>query len=173
MWLIANERDVMSFSSSRGRCSAVVPGVLACVHVYMLCVRAFMCVCVYVYRHACMYVYACACVYVFVCMYIHLYRNVYAYLCIRCESQYQCLCVLCGVMNARVCSCAYVCVCMCVCFFCSECYVHFGTGVLGTSAWAGVYVTQVFFYTNVHICKHTRCRLRTCVYIPYFCQMTV
>ena len=26
------------------------------------------------------------------------------------------------------------------------------TGVVGTSAWAGVYVTQVCFYTNVHIC---------------------
>ena len=25
------------------------------------------------------------------------------------------------------------------------------TGVLGTSAWEGVYVTQVYFYTNVHI----------------------
>ena len=37
-----------------------------------------------------------------------------------------------------------------VCIFCSECYVHF-TGVVGTSAWAGVYVTQVCFYTNVHI----------------------
>ena len=36
-------------------------------------------------------------------------------------------------------------------FFCSECYMHF-TGVLGTSAWAGVYVTQVCFYTNVLIC---------------------
>ena len=29
--------------------------------------------------------------------------------------------------------------------------MHF-TGVVGTSAWAGVYVTQVCFYTNVHIC---------------------
>ena len=27
-----------------------------------------------------------------------------------------------------------------------------GTGVLGASAWAGVYVTQGCFYTNVHIC---------------------
>jgi len=44
-------------------------------------------------------------------------------------------------------------------FFCSECYMHF-TGVLGTSAWAGVYVTQVCFYTNVHGCEHTRCRFR-------------
>ena len=42
-----------------------------------------------------------------------------------------------------------------VCIFCSECYMHF-TGVLGTSAWVGVYVTQVCFYTNVHICERTR-----------------
>jgi len=45
--------------------------------------------------------------------------------------------------------------------------MHF-TGVLGTSAWAGVYVTQVCFYTNVHICEHTRCRLCTYVYM-YIC----
>jgi len=49
-------------------------------------------------------------------------------------------------------------------FFCSECYMHF-TGVLVTSAWAGVYVTQVCFYTNIHICEHTRCRLYTYVYM--------
>ena len=53
-------------------------------------------------------------------------------------------------------------------FFGSECYSHF-TGVLGTSAWAGVYVTQVWFYTNVHICEHTRCRLCTYVYM-YICM---
>ena len=42
--------------------------------------------------------------------------------------------------------------------------MHFGTGLLGTS----VYVTQVFFYTNVHICKHTRCRLCTYVYMHIY-----
>ena len=42
--------------------------------------------------------------------------------------------------------------------------MHFG-GVLGTSAWAGVCVTQAIFYTNVHICEHTRCRLCTYVYM--------
>ena len=39
-----------------------------------------------------------------------------------------------------------------MCTACSECYMHFGTGVLGTSEWEGVYATQVCFYTNVHIC---------------------
>ena len=64
----------------------------------------------------------------------------------------------CGQCHA--CACVFVCICMRIhmyvsiyicAFFCSECYMHF-TGVVGTSAWAGVYVTQVCFYTNVHIC---------------------
>ena len=46
--------------------------------------------------------------------------------------------------------------------------MHSDRGVLGTSAWAGVYVTQVCFYTNVHMCEHTRCRLCISVYI-YMC----
>jgi len=67
----------------------------------------------------------------------------------------------CGQCHA--CACVFVCICKRIhmyvgiytcAFFCSECYMHF-TGVLGTSAWAGLYVTQVCFYTNVHICEHT------------------
>ena len=54
------------------------------------------------------------------------------------------------------------------CIFCSGCCMHFGTGVLGTIAWAGVYVTQVCFNTNLHICDHTRFRLCTYVYM-YIC----
>jgi len=49
--------------------------------------------------------------------------------------------------------------------------MHFGTGVLDTSAWAGMYVTQVCFYANVHNCEHTRCRLCTYVYICTFVYM--
>ena len=63
-----------------------------------------------------------------------------------------------GVMHAHVFSCAYmhaytyVCRYIYICaFFFSESYMHF-TGVVGTSAWVGVYITQVCFYTNVHIC---------------------
>jgi len=37
-------------------------------------------------------------------------------------------------------------------FCCSECCVHFGTGVLNTSACVGVYIKQVFFDINIHIC---------------------
>ena len=65
--------------------------------------------------------------------------------CGRCHA---CACVfVCIYMRIRM----YVGIYVYVHFFCSECYVHF-TGVVGTSAWAGVYVTQVCFYTNVHIC---------------------
>jgi len=49
--------------------------------------------------------------------------------------------------------------------------MHFGTGVLGTSAWAGVYFTRVCIYTNVHICEHTRCRLCAYVYIYIYVYM--
>ena len=44
-------RDVKS-GFSRSRCSAVVPGVLACVHMYILYVCVYMCVCMCVYEHA-------------------------------------------------------------------------------------------------------------------------
>jgi len=72
---------------SRNRCHAVVPGVLACVHMYMLYVCVYICVCMDVCRHVYMHVYACVYVYVYICMYIHVYMYVYAYLCIDCESQ--------------------------------------------------------------------------------------
>ena len=45
--------------------------------------------------------------------------------------------------------------------------MHF-TGVVGTSAWAGVYVTQVCFYTNVHICDTLTvgcAHMCTCIYV--------
>jgi len=83
----------------------------------------------------------------------------------------------CGQCHA--CACVLVCICMrillvhiCVgmymcAFFCSECYMHF-TDVLSTSAWAGVYITRVCFYTNLHTCEHARYRLCTYVYM-YIC----
>ena len=44
--------------------------------------------------------------------------------------------------------------------------MHF-TGVVCTSAWAGVYVTQVILHQRTHL-RHTRCRLCTYVYM-YVC----
>ena len=121
-----------------------------------------------------MYVYACVYVFVHLCVYTHVYVYVYAYLYIDCGSWYQYFSVwtvLCMRMCFRVHMYAYtmyVGIYICA-FFCSECYMHF-TGVLGTSAWAGEYVTRarVCFYTNVHICEHTPCRLGTYVYM-YIC----
>ena len=37
-------------------------------------------------------------------------------------------------------------------------------GVFGTSAWAVVYVTQVYVYTNVHICEHCA-HMCMCMYV--------
>ena len=72
--------------SLRVRCRAVVPGVLACVHMYILYVCLYICVCVYVCRHVYMYVYKCVYVFVHLCVYTHVYVYVYAYLCIDCGS---------------------------------------------------------------------------------------
>jgi len=80
-------------------------------------------------------------------------------------------------MDAHVCSCTCVCVGIWVWvyiyvhFFYSGCCMHFGTGVLDTSGWVGVYATQVCFNANVHICEHTRCRVCTYVYIYTFVYM--
>jgi len=104
-----------------------------------------------------MYIYACVYVFVHLCVYTRVYGYVYAYLFIDCGSWYQYFSVW-TVSYMRMCfrvhmhAYTYVCryIYMCI-LFCIECYMHF-TGVLGTSEWAGVYVTQVCFYTNVHIC---------------------
>ena len=106
-----------------------------------------------------MYVYACVYVFVHLCVYTRVYVYVYACLCIDCGSWYQCFSVWtvsCMRMCFRVHMHAYIHMCVgiyiYVHFFCSECYMMHFTGVVGTSAWVGVYVTQVCFYTNVHIC---------------------
>ena len=101
-------------SSLRGHCRAVVPGVLACVHMYILHVCVYICVCVYVFGHEYMYIYACVYVYVHVCVYTHVYVYVYAYLCIDCGSQYQCFSVwtvscMCMCVRVHMYAYAYVC----------------------------------------------------------------
>jgi len=172
--IASNERDVQSFlrlhqlllrSLPRGRSRR------ACVRAYVhfVCVCIYMCMCVCV--RTCIYVFACMCVCICTCM--RLYTCVHVCVCIFVHK----LWVSASVWTCHACTCVFVYICMrmhmCVsiyvcAFFCSECCMHFGTGVLGTSAWAGVYVTQVCFYTNVHIFEHTRCRLCTYVYM-YIC----
>jgi len=66
-------------------------------------------------------------------------------------------------------ACAYVCLYtyMCICF--AMCRMHFKRGVLGTSACATIYVTQMFlWYQRTHL-RHTRCRgAHVCIHI-YMC----
>jgi len=98
--------------SSRVRCRAVVPGVLACVHMYIL----YVCVCIYVYIYACVYVF------VHLCVYTHVYVYVYAYLCIECGSWYQCFSVwtvscMCMCFRVHMYAYAYVCGYIYMCIF--------------------------------------------------------
>jgi len=59
-----------------------------------------------------------------------------------------------------------MCVCICIsAFICSECCVHFRTGVLSTSACAVVCVVQMFLWHQRKHLRHIRCRLRTYVYM--------
>ena len=50
-----------------------------------------------------------------------------------------------------------------MCTACSECYMRFGTGVLGTSAWKGVYV---------HRCVFTPTYTHRCVFTPTYTSVT-
>ena len=178
MWFdcVEPKRSVQLPWSATALCTfAATPSFQACLHVFILSFST--CVYIYVYvfmcaEHVYMYIYACACVFVHLCVYTRVY--VYVYACLRqivglgisasaCGRCHACACVF-----VRICMRIHMCVGIYICdFFCSECYMHF-TSVVGTSAWAGVYVTQVYVYTNVHICEHTRCRLCTYVYM-YIC----
>jgi len=115
-----------------------------------------MCVCVYVcghdiriYMHVCMYLYIYAFIHVCMWMCMHICAKIVGLsisdsACGRCHA---CACVfVCIYMRIHMCVGIYICI-----FFGSECYIHF-TSVVGTSAWVGVYVTQVCFYTNIHLC---------------------
>jgi len=65
-------------------------------------------------------------------------------------------------------ACAHVYVWARMCTACCECYMHFKTGVVGTSAWESVYVTQECFYTNVHICDTLTvgcAQMCVCIYV--------
>ena len=105
-------------------------------------------------------------VFVHLCVNTHVYVYVYAYLCMDCGSWYQCFSVWtvsCMCMFFRVHMYAYAYVCgymyMCIFFAVSVTFtlkvfwalVHGQVCMLHRCVF-GVYVTQVCFYTNVHIC---------------------
>ena len=136
------------------RCHSRRACVHTCVHPHArVCGR----VCIYMRGRACVRVHAyarapdtstCA----RVCMYIHVHT--YAQIEGPGGGASACQAVSWARVRTRVHvhACARVYAWARMCTACSECYMHFGTGVLGTSAWEGVYVTQVCFYTNIHIC---------------------
>ena len=178
MWFDCVERKRLAkfpLSTTAPRAFAATPSFQACLRAFIctfcmcLCI---LCVCVHVWT--CIYVYIYACVYVFVhlCVYTHVHVYVYAYLCMDCGSWYQCFSVWtvsCMRMCFRVHMYAYAyCVGIYICeFLCSECYMHF-TGVLGTSAWAGVYVTQVCFtptYTSANTLAAGCAHMCICIYV--------
>jgi len=153
-------------SSLRGRCRAVVPGVLACVHMCILYVCVYICVCVYVCGHVYMYVYACVYVYVYVCVYTHVYVYVCAYLCIDCGSQYQCF-------SVWTVSCMYVwymCVYACICIWMRTCVYdiawHVEALLLRFSICAYMCICMRM-YMCVHVCVY-RC-MCICMYM-YVCM---
>ena len=116
--------------------------------------------------HVCVDVYAYICAGVHVCVYMHMCTRtcarVYMRMHVRAYARMEgpgggasaCLTVSWARVrtHVHVHACARVYAWARMYTACSECFMHFGTGVLGTSAWAGVYVTQVCFYANVHIC---------------------
>ena len=159
----------------RSRCRTVVSDVFACVHMYILYACVYICVCVYACGHVYIYICACVYVYVYVCVYTHVY--VYVCVCIFVHRLWVSVSVLQrvdSVMHAHVCSCAYVCVCICVyicAFFCCECCMHFGTGVLGTSALAGCTFLRCVFTLTYTSATHSLQVVYICVYL-YICVYT-
>ena len=85
--------------------------------------------------------------------------------CGRCHA---CACVsVCICMRMHVCVGIYICA-----YFCGECCMHFGTGALGTNAWAGAYVTQVCFYTKIkNLRTHSLHVVYICVYLCVYVYM--
>ena len=119
-------------------------------------------------RSCCRTVVVCMCadmIYVYICMCVCICTSMRLYTCVcvfvckfvqDCGSWYQCFSVwkvscmrLCFRVHIHAYTYVFKYIYMCI-FFCSECYMHF-TGAVGTSAWEGVYVTEVCFYTNVQI----------------------
>ena len=76
------ERLGVKSGFSRSRCHAVVPGVLACGHMYILYVFVYICVCgyvcrgghvyMYIYMHLCMYMYKYVFIHTCICMCMHI-----------------------------------------------------------------------------------------------------
>ena len=144
----------------------------------LICIYTCICICMYIYTHLCMHAHTTQGQITHSCIHAHttqgrIHGGDAAIVLVisangpimmpllvliartdsgHCCSVLQCVAVCCSVSQCVAACCSVLQqVYIYVHFFCSECYMHF-TGVVDTSAWAGVCVTQVCFYTNVHIC---------------------
>jgi len=138
-----------------------------------------------------MYVYVCVCTDVHVCIYMHVYMYMCTYACI-CICMCMCMQICAQVVSLSsrfsaclddvkdahgyscgcVCICICVCVCICVQFLCREWCVHF-TGVVGTSAWTGVYVTLTLTYTSANTLAAGCAHMCICIYMCICMHMYV
>jgi len=83
-----------------------------------------------------------------------------------------CICCICVRVFLCICMRMHICVGIYICaFFFSECCVHFGTGVLGTSACAAVCVIQMFLWHQRTHLQHILCRLCTYVCIHIYASV--
>jgi len=144
--------------------SATAPRAFAAAPSFQACWRAFICtfcmwVCIYVY--VCMCADMCICIYRHVCtycVYTHVYVHEYAYLCIVCGSQYQCLrewivpC-MCVCLDVHIYACAYVCKYINMWFFFA----------------VSVACTLQVFWALVH---WQVCMLHRCVFTPTYTSAT-
>jgi len=136
------------------RYRAVVPGVHACVHMYILYVCVYMCICVCV--RTCIYVYMFMCV--CICTSMRLYTCVCVCVCVFVHRLWVSVSVLQRVdevMHAHVCSCAYVCVYICVWVYIC---VHFFAVSVACSL-------EKVFWALVH---GQECTLHRCVFTPTY-----
>ena len=146
------------------RCRSRRACVRSCVHPHArVCGR----LCIHMRRRACVRVHAYARAPMYAYMRTRMHAHACARVCAYGGSWRRRLGVSGSVLGARTHPCACACMCTRICMG-SECYMNFGTGVVGTSAWEGVYVTQVCFYTNVHICDTLTAgcaRVCVCIYV--------
>jgi len=156
-------------------CQAVVPGVLACVHMYILYVCVYICVCVYACGHVHIFIYACVYVLVHLCVYTRVNVYVYAYWCIDCVSWYQgfsawtvsCMRICFRVhMYAYTYVCGYIYMCIFLQWVLRALYRFFRHWCMGKC----VCYTGVFSHQRTHLRTHWHSLqvMHICVYV-YMC----
>jgi len=165
MWLITlNGGDVFwslhqLLTLSLWRCRSRRACVPACVHPHA-CVWT----CMNTYAQACM----CACTCICACARVRVHAHAYACACM-CTPMYRWRVLVAAPQRVGRClGRAYVHTWARMCTVYSECYMHFGTDVLGTSAWEGVQLHRRVFTPTYTSVAHSLQAVHMCVYV-YMC----